>query len=83
MSMPGDTVKLHIGLTRQMQQQLESGGEPAVKALAREIGLKGVKSARLKRFGILTGEAAAAQVEEIGRHDGIEFVEKDEKRHAI
>jgi hypothetical protein len=81
--MAENSVKLHIGVTREMQQRLETGGDAAVKKLAREIGLKSVESARLKRFGILTGEAEAASIKDIGRHEGIEFVEEDQKRRAL
>ena len=74
------SVKLHIGLTRAMQERIVSGGDSALDQLARDIGITCVKSEGLKGFGILTCEADVDQIQNIGSHEGVEFVEEDGKR---
>lgn len=78
-----DRVKVHIGLTRDAQERLQKGGEPAVAKWAADMGVDAVQSARLARYGILTGEADAARVPDIESQPGIDFVEKDEKKRAL
>ena len=50
--MAKSTVKVHIGVSRGLQAQLESD-EAAVSDLAKETGLKKVDIGKLKDFGIV------------------------------
>lgn len=76
-------VRVHVGVTRPLQKRLEEGGDTAIEDWARERGLDKVNKERLRRFGVLTGEASEDRAEALAGEDGVEFVEKDEVRKAI
>lgn len=75
-------VKIHIGLSRELQVKLEAGSV-SVGDFAHAIGLSKVDTARLKDFGILTGEVEAERLDDIRKRTGIDFIEEDRSRRAM
>ena len=76
-------VKIHLGVTRDLQTKLQSGGEEAISKLAERLHLSQVRDDRLSRFGILTAEANASAIEALREEPGVEFVEEDKQQKAI
>ena len=75
-------VRIHVGVSRELQVKLEAGSI-TVTEFTHAIGLREVDTAKLKDFGILTGEAEAEQLEDMRKRTGIDFVEEDRSRRAI
>jgi hypothetical protein len=75
-------VRIHIGVSRELQVKLEAGSI-TISDFAHAIGLSKVDTGKLKDFGILTGDAEAERLEDIRRRTGIDFIEEDGSRRAI
>jgi len=75
-------VKIHIGVSRELQVKLEAGSI-TVTEFTHAIGLSKVDTGKLKDFGILTGEAEAERLDDIRKRTGIDFVEEDRSRRAM
>jgi hypothetical protein len=75
-------VRVHVGVSRELQLKLEAGSI-AISAFTHTIGLSKVDTARLKDFGILTGEAEAERLDDIRKRTGIDFIEEDHSRRAL
>jgi hypothetical protein len=75
-------VKIHIGVSRELQVKLEAGSI-TVSEFTHAIGLTKVDTGKLKDFGILTGEAEAERLDDIRKRTGIDFVEEDRSRRAM
>jgi hypothetical protein len=75
-------VRIHVGVSRELQVKLEAGSI-VLGDFTRAIGLSKVDTARLKDFGILTGEAEAERLDDIRKRTGIDFVEEDRSRLAM
>ena len=82
--MGSDTIKVHVGLSRELQVRLMAEGPTAVVEFATTtLKLSNVRQERLVRFGILVGEAAEPQIEAIRCVPGVDFVECDSAKRAI
>jgi hypothetical protein len=75
-------VRILIGVSRELQVKLEAG-TVTVGDFAHAIGLSKVDTARLKDFGILTGEVEAERLDDIRKRTGIDFVDEDRSRRAM
>jgi hypothetical protein len=75
-------VRIHVGVSRELQVKLEAG-IISVSDFTHTIGLSKVDTARLKDFGILTGEAEAERLDDIRKRTGIDFIEEDHSRRAM
>jgi len=75
-------VRIHVGVSRELQVKLEAGSI-TITEFTHAIGLHKVDTAKLKDFGILTGEAEAERLEDMRKRTGIDFVEEDRSRRAI
>jgi hypothetical protein len=75
-------VRILIGVSRELQVKLEAGSI-SVGDFAHAIGLSKVDTARLKDFGILTGEVEAERLDDIRKRTGIDFVDEDHSRRAV
>ncbi len=82
--MSAETVRVHVGLSRELQRRLVADGPLAVAEFATTtLKLSNVRQERLTRFGILVGEAAEPQIEAIRCTPGVDFVECDRERRAL
>jgi hypothetical protein len=75
-------VRILIGVSRELQVKLEAGSI-TIGDFAHAIGLSKVDTARLKDFGILSGEVEAERLDDIRKRTGIDFVDEDRPRRAM
>lgn len=81
--MAAERVKVHVGLSRPLQERLVAAGAEAVAAFAAaDLGLSNVRQDRLARFGILVGELPAAAIARLQARPGVDFVETDQAKEA-
>lgn len=78
-----ESIRVHVGLNRIVQARLIKGGDDAIDAFAKRIGLHIINTRRLERFGVLTGDVAASHAEALADEEGVDFVEKDSEQKVI
>jgi hypothetical protein len=76
-------MKVHVGLTRELQDQLVASGAPAIQEFARRLGMVAVRPDRLAAFGILTGDAPAGRIPAMQAVAGVDFVEADSEQMLV
>ena len=82
--MRSETIRVHVGLSRELQGRLLAEGPSAVADFASTtLKLSNVRQERLVRFGILVGETAEPQIEAIRCVPGVDFVECDREKRAL
>jgi hypothetical protein len=72
-----DKIRIHIGLTAALQQQLVKGGKRAIEKFAKSHGIEDLNLVQLERFGILTGSIGSGDETRVRDADGVEFIEAD------
>jgi hypothetical protein len=75
-------VRIRVGVSRELQTKLEAGSI-SIGDFAHAIGLSQVDTARLRDFGILTGDAELERLDDIRKRTGIDFIEEDHSRRAM
>ncbi len=78
-----EKILVHVGVDSVLQRKLEDGGEKAVSACAKAMGLSAVNAERLRTFGIITGQVHTDAVDALRKRDGVSFVETDKVQKAI
>lgn len=78
-----EKILVHVGVGPGLQRKLEDGGEKAVSACAKELGLSAVNAERLRLFGIITGQVHKDAVDALRKREGVSFVETDKVQKAI
>lgn len=69
-------VRIHVGVSHELQAKLEAGSV-TIGDFSHAIGLSKVDARELKDFGILTGEIDADRLDDIRKRTGIDFIEED------
>jgi hypothetical protein len=77
-------VTVHIGLSRELQEQLVRGGTVGIEEFARGLGvsLAPQQPERVELFGILTVRAPVSRIPAIAAIAGVDFVTPDKERRV-